>query len=183
MRRSLGLILTLLFLILAIPAHSEQAVDFDMPSSASALLMDAGSGKVLFEKNASQKTEVAGLKRLPALLTVCRAFDEGLIAGSTRVTVSSEAAAIRGTTAFLEPNETADAEPILKAAVMLTAGDAICALLKTVFTFVKSEDQKREVTVNAAPYAVDFYHKIGFLDLNTEQQTDGIRYTPMMIRL
>ena len=133
MRRSLGLILTMLFLILAIPAHSEQAVDFDMPSSASALLMDAGSGKVIFEKNASEKTEVAGLKRLPALLTVCRAFDEGLIAGSTRVTVSSEAAAIRGTTAFLAPNETADAEPILKAAVMLTAGDAICALLKTVY--------------------------------------------------
>ena len=40
-----------------------------------------------------------------------------------------------------------------------------------------------EITVNAAPYAVGFYHKIGFIDLEKEKTTDGIRYTPMIIHL
>lgn len=35
------------------------------------------------------------------------------------------------------------------------------------------------LTVNSSPYAVGFYHKIGFVDTNLEQKKDGIRYTPM----
>jgi predicted GNAT family N-acyltransferase len=35
------------------------------------------------------------------------------------------------------------------------------------------------VTVNAAPYGVDFYHKLGFQDIRPEEEKDGITYTPM----
>jgi GNAT superfamily N-acetyltransferase len=35
------------------------------------------------------------------------------------------------------------------------------------------------LTVDASPYAVGFYHKIGFVDTNIEQTKAGIRYTPM----
>ena len=35
------------------------------------------------------------------------------------------------------------------------------------------------VTVNAAPYGIGFYHKLGFQDTGLEMQQDGIRYTPM----
>ncbi|MCR5654414.1 MAG: GNAT family N-acetyltransferase [Lachnospiraceae bacterium] len=38
----------------------------------------------------------------------------------------------------------------------------------------------RKLTVNSSPYAVGFYHKIGFVDTDLEQQKDGIRYTPMV---
>lgn len=42
-------------------------------------------------------------------------------------------------------------------------------------------DLKGEIklTVNAAPYATEFYHKVGFWDTNVMQKTDGITYTPM----
>ena len=36
-----------------------------------------------------------------------------------------------------------------------------------------------KVTVNAAPYGVAFYHKLGFCDIGPEEVKDGIRYTPM----
>ena len=39
------------------------------------------------------------------------------------------------------------------------------------------------LTVNSSPYAVEFYHKIGFNSLDHEKTTDGIRYTPMSIEL
>lgn len=36
------------------------------------------------------------------------------------------------------------------------------------------------LTVNAAPYAVTFYHRVGFVDTNLQRETDGIIYTPMV---
>ena len=38
-----------------------------------------------------------------------------------------------------------------------------------------------DMTVNSSPYAVTFYHKLGFLDMDRELTADGIRYTPMLI--
>jgi len=35
------------------------------------------------------------------------------------------------------------------------------------------------ITVNASPYAVAVYRKLGFVSVKGEQVTDGIRYTPM----
>lgn len=56
-------------------------------------------------------------------------------------------------------------------------------LLDALFEHVLDEERLNEVTVNAAPYAKEFYHKIGFVDLDEEKVTDGIRYTPMVIEL
>ena len=41
------------------------------------------------------------------------------------------------------------------------------------------EEGHHAITVNAAPYAVEFYHKVGFYDTDKEESNDGIRYTPM----
>lgn len=38
---------------------------------------------------------------------------------------------------------------------------------------------EKELTVNSAPYAKDFYHKLGFVDLAPETESEGIIYTPM----
>ena len=37
----------------------------------------------------------------------------------------------------------------------------------------------KEITLNASPYGLPFYLKIGFIPLTEEQQINGIRYTPM----
>ena len=39
------------------------------------------------------------------------------------------------------------------------------------------------VTVNSSPYAVGFYHKLGFVDISSEQTVDGIRFTPMRLEI
>lgn len=44
---------------------------------------------------------------------------------------------------------------------------------------VASQGRKDYLTVNAAPYAVGFYHRVGFEDLGAERKQDGIIYTPM----
>lgn len=39
------------------------------------------------------------------------------------------------------------------------------------------------ITVNSSPYGVEFYHKVGFKDLDSEITKDGIRYTPMELTI
>ena len=53
------------------------------------------------------------------------------------------------------------------------------ALMNQLCGYLKNELGIKRVTVNASPYGVGFYHKLGFRDLKPEQESEGIRYTPM----
>lgn len=57
------------------------------------------------------------------------------------------------------------------------------ALVTEMSNYVRNELDKQRLTVNASPYAVGFYHKLGFRDLGEETQADGIIYTPMELLL
>lgn len=39
------------------------------------------------------------------------------------------------------------------------------------------------ITVNSSPYAIEFYHKLGFKDTDSERIIDGIRFTPMKLKV
>lgn len=56
------------------------------------------------------------------------------------------------------------------------------SLLNTAFS-VAVREGVNELTVFSSPYAVGFYHKMGFEDIDKEKTKDGIRYTPMRIEL
>lgn len=53
------------------------------------------------------------------------------------------------------------------------------ALLSYLTDYMGKEMGLHRVTVNASPYGVGFYHRLGFCDLRCEEQRDGIIYTPM----
>lgn len=57
------------------------------------------------------------------------------------------------------------------------------ALIEYVGRYVLLEEGYQKITVNAAPYAVGFYHRLGFIDTGMEMSNDGIRYTPMEKKL
>lgn len=52
-------------------------------------------------------------------------------------------------------------------------------LIESMEKYIKREYRERKITVNAAPYAVGFYHQIGFEDVAPQLSKDGIIYTPM----
>ena len=41
----------------------------------------------------------------------------------------------------------------------------------------------QSITVNSSTYAVGFYHKLGFVDISSEQVLDGIIFTPMKLKI
>lgn len=53
------------------------------------------------------------------------------------------------------------------------------SLMRYLCDYLASEAGAEKVTVNSSPYAVGFYHKMGFRDTASELQQSGIRYTPM----
>lgn len=50
---------------------------------------------------------------------------------------------------------------------------------KELFRCVIKNSTANIITVNSSPYAVNVYHRLGFIDTDVEQSTDGIRYIPM----
>jgi predicted GNAT family N-acyltransferase len=50
-------------------------------------------------------------------------------------------------------------------------------------SYVKEQNGQKRLTVNASPYGVGFYHRLGFRDLGSEKQQDGIIFTPMVLEL
>lgn len=53
------------------------------------------------------------------------------------------------------------------------------SLIRRLEEFIRKEYCGTRVTVNAAPYAVGFYHEVGFEDIAPQLSKDGIIYTPM----
>ena len=53
------------------------------------------------------------------------------------------------------------------------------ALVKYLQSYLLLHTKQQKLTVNAAPYGIPFYHRLGFRDTGVETKKDGIIYTPM----
>lgn len=52
-------------------------------------------------------------------------------------------------------------------------------LLARFCCYLKNEAGENSMTLKAAPYAVEFYHRLGFHDVSPEEEVGGIRVTSM----
>ena len=118
------------FIALLLPVlHAGAEAGWEMPADVqAAVLLESAGGTVLCGENENTACPVAGLSKLPALLTLAQAFDAGTIRDDAAMRVSGHAASIGGPTAFLDSGEELSARELMKAAVMISAGDAIMTL-------------------------------------------------------
>lgn len=59
-------------------------------------------------------------------------------------------------------------------------GSQMQGIGKKLFQTIVNKCTAHEITANSSPFALDFYHSIGFCDKSGECLKDGIRYTPMV---
>ena len=104
----------------------------------SAVLMEAQTGKVLFEKNPHEKRPCASITKVMTLLLVMEALDAGKIGLSDIVTASDHASSMGGSDIWLKPGESMTVDNMLKATVIMSANDAAVALAEYV---AGSEDE------------------------------------------
>ena len=93
-----------------------------------AVLMDQGSGQVLYEKDAHTRLPIASVTKVMTLLLVMEALDSGKIAWTDPVTCSDTAASMGGSQIWLEPGEIMTVAELVKAAAVVSANDACAAL-------------------------------------------------------
>lgn len=98
----------------------------------SAVLMDAGSGQLLFEKNAHQPMPPASITKIMTLLLVMEAIEDGQLRWEDTVVCSDHAASMGGSQIWLEPGEAMTVEELFKAAAVKSANDASMVLAEQV---------------------------------------------------
>lgn len=98
----------------------------------SAILMDADSGTILFEKNSEEKLSPASITKIMTMLLIMEALEKGTISYDDKVRVSERAASMGGSQIFLEQGETMKLEDMLKGVAVGSGNDASVALAEHV---------------------------------------------------
>lgn len=126
-RRICAALIAFTILPLTAAAPLEEGVPVEITSPA-ALLMEAETGTVIFEKNADEQRPVASVTKLMTLLLVFEELEAGRIALEDPVTVSAQAAAQIGSQALLDGGATYPLKDLVKATIIASANDAAYAL-------------------------------------------------------
>ena len=147
-----GLLLTIMIALLAATnVRAEEkpgasAAPELAPSAMSAILMDADSGTIIFEKNSHAKLPPASITKVMTMLLIVEALDAGTIKLTDMVQASEYAASMGGSQIFLEPGEEMTVEEMLKGIALASGNDASVAMAEklagTEEAFVKRMNER-----------------------------------------
>lgn len=114
----------------AAPANADAQAVLSGPEVAapSALLMEASTGQVLYEKDADQARRPASITKIMTLILIFDALESGKIRMDDLVTTSAYAKSMGGSQVFLEEGETQTVETLIKCIVIASGNDASVAM-------------------------------------------------------
>ena len=131
MKTGLAALVTALLLLPGIAQADELPIKAEAPitlTSPSAILCEASTGQVIFEKNADERRPVASVNKVMTILLTLEAVDEGRVSLEDQVTVSPRAASMGGSQAFLDAGERYKLSELLKTVIVASANDSAVAL-------------------------------------------------------
>ena len=94
----------------------------------SALLMEAKSGTIVYEKNSHEKFAPASVTKIMTMLLAMEAVDSGKIKIDDKITASENAKKMGGSTMLLDIGEIRTVEEILKGIAIASGNDAAVAM-------------------------------------------------------
>ena len=117
--------------VLALPGVSAQGAQVAVTAPA-AVLMEASTGQVLFEKGAHDRRACASITKVMTLLLTFEALEAGELSLDQELTASAHAASMGGSDIWLEEGEQMTVDDLLKATVIMSANDAAVVLAEAV---------------------------------------------------
>lgn len=132
MKRFLTACLALILAVCtAYPSHAKKKSEPSLPSltisAPSALLMEAETGTILYQKNEHTARPPASVTKIMTLCLIFDAIEKNQIALTDEVTVSEHAASMGGSQVFLEAGEVQTVETLIKCISIASANDACVA--------------------------------------------------------
>lgn len=138
--------ITLLMFGMFLPVMQVNAEEDLAPTAKSAILIEASTGKVLYEKNAEEKMPPASMTKVMSMLLIMEAIDSGKLHYDDQVLISENASKMGGSQLFLQPNTKMKVEELLKGVAIASGNDAVVALAEkvagSVSEFVKMMNEK-----------------------------------------
>ena len=129
MKTNLSRVCASVLLLLVCAASSAAALEaISRDPYSGAIVIDAATGKVLFEDHADAKGYPASVTKLMVLLVILDGVESRHLKLDERVTVTAEAAKIGGSQVYLKENEVFPVDELLYALIVQSANDAATAL-------------------------------------------------------
>ncbi|MFW6270737.1 MAG: D-alanyl-D-alanine carboxypeptidase family protein [Bacillota bacterium] len=139
-------ILTLILLLVGTKVSASE-IDFEL-TAKSAVLMEAETGEIIFEKNSDEQLPPASMTKIMTMLLVMEAIDEERVNLDDKIVTSENAASMGGSQIWLEPGEEMTLKDLMKAIAIVSANDACVAVAEHLYgteeNFVNKMNEKVE---------------------------------------
>ncbi len=112
--------------------HEEDDAIALADNARSAVLIDADTGTVIYEKQSHEQLPPASITKIMTMLLTMEAVDKGTLKLSDKVTASEYASSMGGSQIFLEPGEVMTVDELLKGVAMASGNDASVALAEKI---------------------------------------------------
>ena len=137
----------LLLLILLFPLTIKAEEELNIAENAkSAIMIEASTGKIIYEKNKDEQLPMASMTKMMTLLLIMENIDQKKLTWEEKITTSQHAASMGGSQIFLSVGEQMTTEELVKGICIGSGNDAAVAMAEriggTEENFVKMMNEK-----------------------------------------
>ena len=125
-------ILILLLLLISIPLVKAEEIEDLAPNAKSAIMIEASTGEILFQKNKDEKLAPASMTKMMSMLLIMEEIENGNLKWNEMITTSEKASSMGGSQIFLKVGEKMTVEDLLKGVAIASGNDAVVALAERV---------------------------------------------------
>lgn len=94
-------------------------------NAKSAILIEASTGEILFEKNADEKLHPASMTKMMSMLLIIEAIENGVLKWDQIIQVSENASSMGGSQILLETGEKMSVRDLFKGVAIASGNDAV----------------------------------------------------------
>ena len=125
-------ILILFLFLFCIPIIKAEEVEDLAPNATSAIMIEASTGEILFQKNKDEKLAPASMTKMMSMLLIMEEIENGNLKWNEMITTSEKASSMGGSQIFLKVGEKMTVEDLLKGVAIASGNDAVVALAERV---------------------------------------------------
>ncbi len=121
----------LISLLLIYPCFVKAETDL-APNAKSAILLEASTGKIIYEKNSHEKLAPASMTKMMSMLLIMESIEKGILSWDQMITVSANASGMGGSQILLETGEQMSVDDLFKGIAVASGNDAVVALAEAI---------------------------------------------------
>ena len=129
--RKFFIVLILYIFIFPILVFANESVDI-IPDAVSGILIEANTGKIIYEKNKDKRVAVASMTKMVAQIIILEQVEAGKIKWSDVVTVSKNAEEMGGSQIYIQQGEKITIEDLMKGISMASGNDATVQMAEVI---------------------------------------------------